>query len=154
MIEVPSAALTADILARECNFFSIGTNDLIQYSLAIDRVNEKIAHLYEPTHPAIIRLLKQIVDAAHHAKIPVSICGEMAGDIALAPLLLGLGLDELSTSPGVVPQLNKVIRSMNQSDAIAIEQQALQSSSSEEIRQISFNLVKTVAPEILDLSSL
>jgi len=113
MIEIPSAALCADHLAREVKFFSIGTNDLIQYAIAVDRVNDRIAHLYEPTHPAIVRLLKIIVDAAHKHNIWVGVCGEMAGDIQLIPLLLGLGIDELSASSTVVPRVKKAVQSLS-----------------------------------------
>nr|HPG18621.1 phosphoenolpyruvate--protein phosphotransferase [Opitutaceae bacterium] len=103
MIEIPSAAITSDILARQCKFFSVGTNDLIQYMIAIDRVNDRIAHLYEPSHPAVVRMLKLIVDEAHKAGIPVAVCGEMAGDPVYTPLLLGLGIDELSMTPPLLP---------------------------------------------------
>ena len=112
MIEIPSAAISANALAREVDFFSIGTNDLIQYALAVDRVNERIAHLYEPTHPAVLRLLKMIADAAHAHHIWVGVCGEMAGDIALIPLLLGLGVDELSASATLVPRVKRAVQSL------------------------------------------
>ena len=112
MIEIPSAAISADILAREVDFFSIGTNDLIQYALAVDRVNERIAHLYQPTHPAVLRLLKMIADAAHANEIWVGVCGEMAGDVALIPLLLGLGMDELSASATLVPRVKRAVQSL------------------------------------------
>jgi len=112
MIEIPSAAISADSLAREVDFFSIGTNDLIQYAIAVDRVNERIAHLYEPTHPAVLRLLKMIADAAHANKIWVGVCGEMAADIALIPLLLGLGMDELSVGATSVPRVKMAVRSL------------------------------------------
>src|SRR5437016_6807805 len=112
MIEIPSAAISADALAREVEFFSIGTNDLIQYTIAVDRVNEKIAYLYEPTHPAVLRLLKIIADAAHANRIWVGVCGEMAGDIALIPLLLGLGMDELSTAAILVPRVKRAVQSL------------------------------------------
>jgi phosphotransferase system enzyme I (PtsI) len=112
MIEIPSAAISANVLAREADFFSVGTNDLIQYTLAVDRVNEKIAHLYEPTHPAVLRLLKMIADAAHANNIWVGVCGEMAGDVALIPLLLGLGMDELSASATLVPQVKRAVQSL------------------------------------------
>jgi phosphotransferase system enzyme I (PtsI) len=112
MIEIPSAAICASVLAREVDFLSIGTNDLIQYALAVDRMNEKIAHLYEPTHPAVLRLLKMIADAAHANKLWVGICGEMAGDVALIPLLLGLGIDELSTAAILVPRVKRAVQSL------------------------------------------
>ncbi|MFL6529858.1 MAG: putative PEP-binding protein, partial [Chthoniobacterales bacterium] len=113
MIEIPSAALCANVLAREVDFFSIGTNDLIQYAIAVDRVNERIAHLYEATHPAVIRLLKLIADAAHENKIWVGVCGEMAGDLAMVPLLLGLGMDELSVSSSLVPRVKRAVQSLS-----------------------------------------
>ncbi len=126
MIEIPSAAATADILAQKCDFFSIGTNDLIQYMLAIDRVNNRIAHLYEPSHPAILRTLKHIVDEAHRAKIKVSVCGEMAGDAVYVPLLLGLGVDELSMSPSLLPAAKYLVRAMKLSDAKKLAREALE----------------------------
>src|SRR5437867_1901800 len=112
MIEIPSAAISANVLAREVDFFSIGTNDLIQYALAVDRVNEKIAHLYEPTHPAVLHLLNMIAAAAHATNIWVGVCGEMAGDVALTPLLLGLGVDELSASAMLVPRVKRAVQSL------------------------------------------
>jgi phosphotransferase system enzyme I (PtsI) len=112
MIEIPSAAIASDMLAREVDFFSIGTNDLIQYTIAVDRVNERIAHLYEPTHPAVVRLLKLIADAAHANNIWVGVCGEMAGDVALIPLLLGLGMEELSVGATSVPRVKLAVRSL------------------------------------------
>ena len=113
MIEIPSAAVSADILAREVNFFSIGTNDLIQYAIAVDRLNERIAHLYEPTHPAILRLIRMTVEAAHARNLWVGVCGEMAGDIALTPLLLGLGVDELSAGAALVPRVKRAVQSLD-----------------------------------------
>lgn len=113
MIEVPSAALIADLLAKEVDFFSLGTNDLVQYTVAADRTNEQIAHLYEPTHPAVLRLIKQTVEAAHEAGIWVGVCGEMGGDIALTPLLVGLGVDELSCGAAVVPRVKRAVQSLD-----------------------------------------
>ena len=139
MVEVPSAAMTADILAKEADFFSIGTNDLIQYSLAVDRSNEKVAYLYNPAHPAVLRLVKNIIDAAHQAKIKVAMCGEMAGELSLALILLGLGLDEFSLPPQVIPELKYVIRAVGFKAAQEMAQQALKLSTGKEVEEFSQN---------------
>jgi phosphotransferase system enzyme I (PtsI) len=133
MIEIPSAAATADILAQHCHFFSIGTNDLIQYLLAIDRGNDHIAHLYEPTHPAVLRVIKRVVDDAHQHRLPVSVCGEMAGDPVFTPLLLGLGVDELSMSSPSLPAVKYFVRAMKMSDARQLAAEALTLSDPKEI---------------------
>jgi len=137
MIEIPSAALTSNILAREVDFFSIGTNDLIQYALAVDRANEKIAYLYEPAHPAVLKLIKTIIDNAHEAGIWVGMCGEMAGDIILTVLLLGLGLDEFSTSPIILPEVKRIIRSMEYFKAKKIAVKALSLSTAKEVENLA-----------------
>jgi len=133
MIEIPSAAATADILARHCQFFSIGTNDLIQYLLAVDRVNDRIAHLYEPTHPAVLRTIKAVVDNAHARRIGVAVCGEMAGDPVFTALLLGLGVDELSMSPPSLLPVKYVVRAMKMADARQLAADALALSDPKEI---------------------
>ncbi|OGW78405.1 MAG: phosphoenolpyruvate--protein phosphotransferase [Omnitrophica bacterium RIFCSPLOWO2_02_FULL_45_16] len=148
MIEVPSAALTADILAREADFFSIGTNDLIQYSLAVDRVNEKIAYLYEPAHPAILLLIKNIIEAGHKAGIWVGMCGEMAGDIFMTLILLGFGLDEFSTSPIAIPELKKIIRAVTMDQAKEIAQQAITLSTGKDIERFAKRKLKEIVPDL------
>ncbi len=125
MIEIPSAALVADLLAPKCDFFSLGTNDLIQYLLAIDRGNHRIAHLYDPSHPAVLRVLKLVIDAAQRHRIKVGLCGEMAGDPVYAPLLLGLGVDELSMTPPLLPAVKFLIRNTKFSDAKKLAAEAL-----------------------------
>lgn len=117
MIEIPAAAMTSDILARKVQFFSIGTNDLIQYTIAVDRGNEKVAYLYEPFHPGVLRLLKRIIDNAHAAGISVGMCGEMAADPLASIILLGMGLDHFSMSSFGIPQVKQIIRSVSLSEA-------------------------------------
>jgi phosphotransferase system enzyme I (PtsI) len=150
MIEIPSAALIADALARRVKFFSIGSNDLIQYTLAADRTNEKVSHLYEPTHPAILRLIKTTVDAAHQNGIWAGVCGEIAGDPVLTPLLLGLGVDELSCAPPVVAQVKYIIRRMKLAEAEALAEFALQCESPSEIFARCMDLARASAPSLFD----
>lgn len=135
MIEVPSAAMTADLLAREANFFSIGTNDLIQYSLAVDRTSEKAAYLYEPMHPAVLRLIKNVIDAAHKANIWVGMCGEMASDPASVLVLLGLGLDEFSMPPAAIPEVKYVIRMTTSAQVKEIALRALELPTGKEVEE-------------------
>ena len=139
MIEVPSAAMTADILAKEADFFSIGTNDLIQYCLAVDRGNEKVAYLYEPAHPAVLRMIKQVIDAAHQAKIKVAMCGEMAGEPSLALILLGLGLDEFSVPPQVIPELKFIIRAIGFKAVQEIASEAMKLQTGTEVEEFAEN---------------
>jgi phosphotransferase system enzyme I (PtsI) len=132
MIEIPSAAMTADILAHEVDFFSIGTNDLIQYSLAIDRVNKYVSYLYEPLHPAIVRHIKGVVDRAHEAGIEVGICGEMAADPLYTLIFLGLGLDELSMHPTGIPRVKKVLRRSTRTEGESFLKEILQFTTAKE----------------------
>jgi phosphotransferase system enzyme I (PtsI) len=126
MIEIPSASICADILAREVDFFSIGTNDLIQYALAVDRINEHVSYLYEPLHPAILRIIRNVVQSAHQGGIPVAICGEMAAEPIYALILLGLGLDEFSMNPVAIPKVKKILRMMRYEETRALVDQLFQ----------------------------
>jgi phosphotransferase system enzyme I (PtsI) len=150
MIEIPSAALVADALAKRVKFFSIGSNDLIQYTLAADRTNEKVSHLYEPTHPAILRLIKATVDAAHANGIWAGVCGEIAGDPVLAPLLIGLGVDELSAAPPVIDEVKYIIRRIKLSEAQALAEFALQCESPTEIFARCLDLARASAPSLFE----
>jgi phosphoenolpyruvate-protein phosphotransferase (PTS system enzyme I) len=150
MIEIPSAAIISDILAREVDFFSIGTNDLIQYALAVDRVNEKIAYLYEPTHPAILQLIKQVVDNGHKHKRWVGSCGEMSGDPGIAILLLGLGIDEISASPFVLPKVKRAIRAVSFKDAKRIADRALQFPTGTEVRDYINSEIRKISKDLIE----
>ena len=150
MIEVPSAAICADLLAPHVDFFSIGTNDLIQYTVAVDRVNPHVANLYRPTHPAVIRLIGKTVEAGAEHGIWTGVCGEMAGDIRLTPLLIGLGVEELSVSPKSVPKVGQVIRSLDFAQCKATAQEALRSSGSAAIMELTLAVARERYPDLLD----
>lgn len=151
MIELPAAALAADILAEHVDFFSIGTNDLIQYTIAVDRGNERVAYLYEPTHPAVLKLIKMTIDAAHEKGIWVGLCGEMAADPLMTGLLLGMGVDELSVTPRAVPLVKDAVRSLNFSQASDLAEASLRCKTAGEVLELCRSLTKKVAPEILEL---
>ncbi|MDR2210969.1 MAG: phosphoenolpyruvate--protein phosphotransferase [Spirochaetaceae bacterium] len=136
MIEMPAAVVTADILAERSDFFSIGTNDLIQYTLAVDRGNEKVSYLAQATHPAVIRFIKQVIDSAHARGIPAAMCGELAGDSAVAPLLLGMGLDEFSMTAQSIPRIKELIRSLDFASCKILAEESLTLSSCKEIQAL------------------
>ncbi len=150
MIEVPSAAVIADLIAPEVDFFSIGTNDLIQYTVAADRVNHRVADLYRPSHPAVIRLIKQTIDAGLAAGAWTGVCGEMAGDLRFTPLLLGLGVEELSVGPHQVPRVRRAIRALSHAECAALADEALKSPLSLDIMELSTGLARKYYPELLD----
>jgi phosphotransferase system enzyme I (PtsI) len=150
MIEVPSAALLADLMAREVNFFSIGTNDLIQYTLAADRNNENVANLYQPSDPAVLRLIQTVVRAAQRAQIEVNVCGEMSGEPLYIPLLVGMGLRQLSATPRKIPEIKRVIRGLTVAEAERVAEHALKL---ETARQVSSNLreqLRRILPQAVD----
>jgi len=149
MIEVPSAALTADILARHVDFFSIGSNDLIQYTLAIDRGNENVAAIYQPAHPAVLRLLQTVVEAAHRNNIWVGVCGEMAADVVLMPLLVGLGVDELSAGAVAIPRIKRAIQALNYEEARQLVSRCILNESAEANQRELLGMAQRLYPEIL-----
>ncbi|MBI5696297.1 MAG: phosphoenolpyruvate--protein phosphotransferase [Nitrospirae bacterium] len=147
MIEIPSAAVTADLIAKEADFFSVGTNDLIQYAMAIDRLNEHVAYLYEPLHPAVLRFLKMIVDAGHKAGIPVGMCGEMAGEPLYSLVLLGLGFDELSMNQYSIPRMKKLFRQSEMKEAARLTEKAIGLPTAEEARKLVVDYMAGRFPE-------
>ncbi len=149
MIEIPSAALTAEMIAPEVDFFSIGSNDLIQYTMAVDRVNEKVAGLYEPTHPAILRLIRGVVEAAHNNNIWVGVCGEMAGEPLFTPLLLGMGIDELSAASSSLPRVKEVIRRLTLREAQELAAASLHTNSGRDVLAMLNALLQRVDPDLL-----
>jgi len=152
MIEVPSAALVADLIAPHVKFFSLGTNDLIQYTMAVDRGNENVAHLYNPTHMAIIRLIDHVVHVSHKHGLWTSVCGQMASDPLFVPLLIGLGVDELSVSPSQAPMIKDVIRKLLHSSAVELARKALDAPSQEYVERLCREMIEQIAPEVLELS--
>ncbi len=149
MIEVPAAVVMADELAQEVDFFSIGTNDLIQYTLAVDRVNEKIAYLYDPLNPAVLRLIDRVISVGHRHNIWVGMCGEMAGDILSVPILLGMGLDEFSVSPVMIPEVKKLITSLRLSETRELAGKVMSFRSAEDIRSAVKKAIARSVPELL-----
>jgi phosphotransferase system enzyme I (PtsI) len=149
MIEVPSAALTADVLARHVDFFSVGSNDLIQYTLAIDRGNEKVAAMYQPAHPAVLRLLQTVVEAAHRHNIWVGICGEMASDVELMPMMVGLGIDELSAGAASIPRIKRAIQALNYEEARELVARCILNETVEENQKELREMSQRLYPEIL-----
>jgi phosphotransferase system enzyme I (PtsI) len=135
VIEIPAAAYTADLLAREVDFFTIGTNDLIQYCLAVDRADERVSRLYEPLHPAILRVIRMVGRAARRQRIPVSVCGEMASDPALLALLVGLGLTEFSMTPGAIPVAKRVLADLRMDELKTLARRVVRLATIDEIER-------------------
>ena len=154
MIETPSAALIADKLAQKVDFFSIGTNDLVQYTLAVDRGNEKVAYLYQPAHPAILSLIKSVTDAAYKNGIWVSVCGEMAGDPRYIPLLVGMGIHELSMSASSIGPVRRLIRRLYMHDSEKLLEEALKASTADEVLDLTEGLLYEIAPDIMSMAYL
>jgi len=149
MIEIPSAALISDLLAREVSFFSVGTNDLIQYTLAIDRQNEHVAYMYEPLDPAVLRLLRRVSDAAHQENITLAMCGEMAGDPLYATILLGMGFQHLSMNVASIPWVKKVVRSVRMQDAVELAGLVMQQPTAALARKTAEGFIEERFPELV-----
>ena len=149
MIEIPSAALTSDLLAPEVDFFSIGTNDLIQYTLAIDRTNEHVAFMYEPLEPAVLRLLQRVSHAAHEGRIGLAMCGEMAGDPLYAAILMGLGFEYLSMNVAAIPWVKKVVRSVRMQDAVELADLVMRQPTAVLARQAALSFMHQRFPELM-----
>ena len=153
MIEVPSAALLAGTLAREVDFFSIGTNDLTQYALAVDRNNKRVANLYDPMNPAVLNLIAMTTKAARDAGIPVAICGEIAADPVWTPLLIGLGATELSMNAASIPIIKRSVRLVRQEDCHRAARRALKAGTSADVRRIMSRLEQMISERVLFKSS-
>jgi phosphotransferase system enzyme I (PtsI) len=149
MIEVPAAAVLAEFLAREVNFFSIGTNDLIQYTLAADRTNENVASLYSAGDPAVIRLIDQVIKAAAKHNIDVNVCGEMSGEPIYTMLLLGLGLRQLSVTPHNIPEIKKIIRSVSIPEAVLVAQEVLRMETARDVNNYLREQTRRILPEVV-----
>lgn len=150
MVEVPSAAIQAEAFAREVDFFSIGTNDLVQYTLAVDRINERVSHLYTPMHPAVIRLIRDVARVARRHETPLSACGESSSDLEYALLLIGLGLRTLSVSAGSIPQLKRFVRSVSVQQCERVARQVLALDSSDQVARLLRDRARTFVPEAFD----
>jgi phosphotransferase system enzyme I (PtsI) len=150
MIEIPSAALSADLIAGEVDFLSLGTNDLIQYTIAVDRLNDRVAGLYQPTHPAVLRLIEMSVAAARGAGIRIGICGEMASDLELTPLMIGFGLNELSVATTQVARLKHAVRRLDVSECEGLARQARKCTSPTEILDLSRAVAERCYPELFE----
>jgi phosphotransferase system enzyme I (PtsI) len=149
MIEVPSAAVMADLMAREVDFFSIGTNDLIQYTLAADRTNEMVASLYSPTDPAVLRLIQMVIGAARNRGIDVNVCGEMSGEPICTMLLLGMGLRQFSVTPHSIPEIKKIIRSVTLEEAVQVAEEALRLETARDVTSYLREQTRRILPEVV-----
>jgi phosphotransferase system enzyme I (PtsI) len=141
MVETPSAAIMASEIAEEVEFLSIGTNDLIQYTLAVDRINEHVSYLFSPFHPAVLRLIKMVVEMANERGVPVGVCGEMAAQLPCVPLLVGMGVDELSMNVHAIPKVKKLLNSITEKESREIVEYALKLKTAADIKEYVTNTI-------------